>query len=241
MAVAKSPSRMTTDERRQAILDAVRKVFAEKGFHGATTRELAEVSGVSEALLFKHFPTKEAIYNEVQQALWQEITSQDLERLMNLPASTESLVALVRYLVARILQCKTVVPPTGPTYMEQLMLRSLLEDGSFARGMLKRFEQTWVTKFVECVSAAREEGTLVEMAVPDGFRGWLVHDMAVMTMIQMLPDPPAAGHGLDRDQLIRHSVSFALRGIGLRDDVVRALNPPGAALGFPTSPEEARP
>ena len=49
-----------------AIVKAVKKVFAEKGFDGTTTRELAVSAGVSEALLFKHFPSKESLYAAMQ-------------------------------------------------------------------------------------------------------------------------------------------------------------------------------
>src|SRR5258708_30190837 len=54
--------RLSAEERREAITDAARAIFAEKGFHGTTTRELAQAASVSEALLFQHFPNKEAIY-----------------------------------------------------------------------------------------------------------------------------------------------------------------------------------
>ena len=62
----KSVKKLTGDERRAAIIKAVQQVFAEKGFDGTTTRELAVAAGVSEALLFKHFPNKEALYSAMQ-------------------------------------------------------------------------------------------------------------------------------------------------------------------------------
>ena len=58
----RSNGRLSGGERRQAIADAVRGVFADKGFDGTTTRELAKAAGVSEALLYKHFPSKESLY-----------------------------------------------------------------------------------------------------------------------------------------------------------------------------------
>src|ERR1043165_7671398 len=105
MNVTRPQSRMSTDERRAAILQAVRKVFAEKGFHGSTTRELAEAAGVSEALLFKHFPSKDVLYEEVQQATWDDISREDVGRLMSLPPSTATLVVLVHYLISKIQNC----------------------------------------------------------------------------------------------------------------------------------------
>lgn len=54
--------RLSSRERRQAIVEAVKRVFAEKGFEGTTTRELAQAAKVSEGLLFKHFPSKKSLY-----------------------------------------------------------------------------------------------------------------------------------------------------------------------------------
>ncbi len=55
-------SRMTAGGRREQILHDSMKIFAEKGFRGTTTREIAQHLGISEALMFKYFPSKEALY-----------------------------------------------------------------------------------------------------------------------------------------------------------------------------------
>jgi AcrR family transcriptional regulator len=49
------------EETRERILNAARDVIGRKGKRGATTREIAEVAGVNEATLFRHFGTKEAL------------------------------------------------------------------------------------------------------------------------------------------------------------------------------------
>src|SRR5580692_8202400 len=49
------------EETRERILSAAREVIAKKGKRGATTREIADVAGVNEATLFRHFGTKEAL------------------------------------------------------------------------------------------------------------------------------------------------------------------------------------
>src|SRR3954451_23348126 len=55
-------TRMTSEERRSSIVDAACKLFAEKGFRGTTTRELAANVGVTEPVLYEHFKTKGDLY-----------------------------------------------------------------------------------------------------------------------------------------------------------------------------------
>ena len=54
--------RLSARDRRQQILEVASGIFARKGYDGATTREIAEEAGVNEALLFRHFPTKDNLY-----------------------------------------------------------------------------------------------------------------------------------------------------------------------------------
>jgi AcrR family transcriptional regulator len=56
------PARLSAIDRRQQILEVASGLFARKGYQGTTTREIAEEAGVNEALLFRHFPSKENLY-----------------------------------------------------------------------------------------------------------------------------------------------------------------------------------
>ncbi|HTU81310.1 MAG TPA: TetR/AcrR family transcriptional regulator [Candidatus Acidoferrales bacterium] len=69
------------EETRERILLAAREVMAKKGKRGSTTREIADVAGVNEATLFRHFGTKEALIVAVAQhfcgyATLREVASQ---------------------------------------------------------------------------------------------------------------------------------------------------------------------
>src|SRR5262245_65853314 len=54
-------TRLAAGDRRSQLLAKALEIFAEQGFHGTPTRELAKHAGVSEALVFHHFPTKDAL------------------------------------------------------------------------------------------------------------------------------------------------------------------------------------
>ncbi len=53
------------ERTRQAIIEAGLRLFSEKGFNGATTREIAKDAGIAEITLFRHFQTKESLFEEV--------------------------------------------------------------------------------------------------------------------------------------------------------------------------------
>jgi TetR/AcrR family transcriptional regulator len=62
---ANSTGRMHAGQRRRQLLDAALEVFSHKGFGGTTTKEIAAAAGVTEAIIFRHFPSKTALYTAV--------------------------------------------------------------------------------------------------------------------------------------------------------------------------------
>jgi TetR/AcrR family transcriptional regulator len=62
---ALSPIPADGDDVRRRILDAAEAVFAERGYAGATTREMAARAGIGKRMLFYYFPNKAALYRTV--------------------------------------------------------------------------------------------------------------------------------------------------------------------------------
>jgi len=56
---------MTGDARREQILRTAVDLFSRKGFKGTTTKEIATAAGVSEAMVFRHFENKDALYGAI--------------------------------------------------------------------------------------------------------------------------------------------------------------------------------
>lgn len=57
--------RMKGDKRREQILQTAVNLFSQRGFKGTTTKEIARVAGVSEAMVFRHFVTKDELYGAI--------------------------------------------------------------------------------------------------------------------------------------------------------------------------------
>jgi AcrR family transcriptional regulator len=56
---------LTSEERRKRIVLGAMEAFSRSGFKGTRSRDLAAAAGVSEALIFKHFPNKRAIQKAI--------------------------------------------------------------------------------------------------------------------------------------------------------------------------------
>src|SRR5438445_902892 len=121
--------RMTSDLRRQLILGAARRCFARNGFAGTTTKSVAAAAAISEGLLFKHFPSKAALFAEI---LAEECEADpELAHLLHQAPSTTALVELMRAMARHFLTV-TDGPDQEEAQRLRLMVTSHLEDGEFA-------------------------------------------------------------------------------------------------------------
>lgn len=62
LSQARGTHKSSGRERQASIIAAAAALFAQKGFNGTTTKEIAKTAGISEALLYRYFPTKRALY-----------------------------------------------------------------------------------------------------------------------------------------------------------------------------------
>lgn len=79
--------RMPQESRRKVIIEQAIRFFAEKGF-GATTRELAQRIGVTQPLLFQHFPTKTHLVAAVFDCLFERMSGRDWRTALDAGSGT---------------------------------------------------------------------------------------------------------------------------------------------------------
>ena len=59
---ASAAIRMSAKGRRQQLIETALRLFSQKGFRGTTTKEIAQAAGVTEAIIFRHFKSKDDLY-----------------------------------------------------------------------------------------------------------------------------------------------------------------------------------
>ena len=57
--------RLTAEERRQSILDAANQVFGDHGYEHVRIDDIATAAGISKALIYEHFSSKQELYIEL--------------------------------------------------------------------------------------------------------------------------------------------------------------------------------
>jgi AcrR family transcriptional regulator len=208
--------RMTSDLRRQLILGAAKRCFARNGFAGTTTKSVAAAAAISEALLFKHFPSKAALYAEI---LAEECEADpDLAQLLGQEPSTTALVELIRNMVRYFLQIGDGLDEQEAQRL-RLMVTSHLEDGEFARLLYAKIGDLIGPMFTASLESAVAAGDATRIAGDPLNLFWFAHHTALTAMLTRLPTVPCLTYGKP-DELERQLCEFLLRGIGLNEAAI---------------------
>jgi TetR/AcrR family transcriptional regulator, transcriptional repressor of aconitase len=207
---------MTSDLRRQLILSAAKRCFARYGFAGTTTKSIAAAAAISEGLLFKHFPSKSALYAEI---LAEECEADPaLHRLLELEPSTETLVVLIREMV-RHFQHISDVPDQQEAQRVRLMITSHLDDGEFARLIYEKIGDLIGPVFTASLEQAVAAGDASRVGREPLNLFWFAHHTVLMAALSQLPAVPCLTYGNAAD-VERQLCQFILRGIGLNEAAI---------------------
>jgi AcrR family transcriptional regulator len=209
--------RLTPKERRALFLSAARKVFAEKGLDGASTREIAREASVSEGLLYRYFASKDVLHAEVLRQIAKE-QEHSFAVVGDLPPSSHNLIErIVRYLSL----CLSTGEDRPSVEHYRFMLRSFAGSGDYARLAFERAMRRSAPDFGDAMAAARAAGDLAGDMTPRN-ANWFVEHVGIMLIFGHLPEQPVIRYSGDKEKLLRDAVRFCARGIGLSDAAIDA-------------------
>jgi AcrR family transcriptional regulator len=212
-------TRLDSDERRKAIVTAAVPLFARKGFAGTTTRELAEAAGISEALLFRHFPSKQLLYREILRLGCEGDPA--LEQLAGLQPSTATLVFMVRFMVRRFLLGSESERAEIELRL-RLVLHSFLEDGVYARELFETISDRVIPLFAASIEAATAAGDIAPQRISAANQFWFAQHVTAMLAFATLPGQSCMPYQGTLDALVEEASTFILRGFGMSDAAIAA-------------------
>lgn len=210
-------ARLPANDRKEAILAAATPLFARNGRSGTTTKAVAVAAGISEALLFRHFPSKDVLYAQLEQHCVQaQVVGHDL--LDGATPSTATLVTGVAALVQAVFP--GIGDPQAHDDTKRLVTASFLSDGRFAADFLDRHVRPWVDLFAQCLDAARAAGDMQNGAYAGKAELWFVHHLANTLHLVALSRTSIIDYEMNQAELTASAVMFLLRGLGLTDRAI---------------------
>lgn len=206
--------RLPAKERRTLILDKARAIFAQCGYEAARTQDIARQSGVSEALMYRHFPSKEVLYRAVlrdvirdQDASYEKLSLQEFNGR-----------ALVRNLHAYF---SIVVDPAEIRIREgfRLLLASLVGDTNFATLVYRRAHRLMHHRISTALRNAREAGDVVGRQISVTNTSLFTEHVGTVLNVLVTKAERSPYEG-DTNELVRDAVWFCCRAVGFTDDAI---------------------
>jgi TetR/AcrR family transcriptional regulator len=118
---------MTGNDRRNQLIEVAIDLFSRKGFGGTTTKEIAAAAGVTEAIIFRHFATKQDLYKAILDSnCGTENTEAWMVEIRKLMDRNDD-EAIFRSLITALINWKRQDPR-----FERLMLHAALEGNELA-------------------------------------------------------------------------------------------------------------
>lgn len=179
--MARPPKKLAQDTR-QKTLEAALLLFADKGYFGASMRQIARAVGVRESALYHHFPSKQGILD----ALIKELGPGKVQRLGNL-SLPEALDREGARLLLRTTARSLFEDMAKPD--EQAFLRFMLREGARLEGAGVASPQAQFQKLRKSIAALFEElmrRKLVRRADPPTVALAFMGPMMALRMIHLV-------------------------------------------------------
>jgi len=164
---------MTGEDRRSEILRVAMQLFSQRGFRGTTTKEIALAAGVSEAMVFRHFATKEQLYSAIldQKACLHE--TMDPLHIVNEALARKDDRAVFEGLALDALNQHDCDPQ-----FHRLLLHSALEEHELATMFWEKFVKRVYRILSKYIRERQREGAMVDvdpLVVVRAFIGMIIH------------------------------------------------------------------
>jgi AcrR family transcriptional regulator len=136
----------TEKDLSQKILETAKNLFAEKGYHGMSMREISDALGVSKAALYYYFKDKEELFLEILKIYLEEMSAV-LDRISVEPISgAEKIRRFVEYVL------------TQPTEQRATIRLASQEINQLSPETRKTFGLIYQDKFIKKIQAILQEG-----------------------------------------------------------------------------------
>ena len=144
--------RMSGEERREQIILIAVELFAAKGFAGVTTREIAAAAGINEATIYKHFASKEDLFDAVI-VYYADIVGAKIDETFTSEGDDyrKKMLTTARYFIEFISKDQNIM---------RIMLYSGLQGHPFAEKYFRAIGQRVFSIIQDAISQAQASGAI---------------------------------------------------------------------------------
>jgi TetR/AcrR family transcriptional regulator len=148
---------MSGEDRRRQLIEVAIDLFSQRGFSGTTTREIACAAGVTEAIIFRHFATKQDLYAAILDHTRAAVADEKWLAEVQSRMDRDDDAGLFRLIVSSILD----IHRTEPRF-ERLMLHASLEGHELAVMHRNQIMATIGARFREYIERRQRAGAMRE-------------------------------------------------------------------------------
>ena len=166
-------ARMAGGERRLQILRLAVRLFSQRGFRGTTTKEIALAAGVSEAMVFRHFATKEELYSAIIDHKACSGDERDPYQIVAEAIGRKDDRAVFEQLALDALMQNECDPD-----FQRLLLHSALEDHKLAHMFWEKFVRRVYAFLGDYIRQRQRDGAMIQiepLVIVRAFVGMVIH------------------------------------------------------------------
>ena len=200
---------MAGEERKLQILRVAMRLFSQCGFSGTTTRKIAQASGVSEAMVFRHYANKEELYAAILDHKACSTPLGDPRELVADAIARKDDRAVFEGLALGMLEVHEL---DGD--FQRLLLHSALEEHDLSRMFWERTVLPFYEFLGDYVRQRQNDGAFREVEpkiVVRAFLGMMIHH----SLNNNLWDKPRRLLNISNQEAAREFTDILLRGIQL--------------------------
>jgi TetR/AcrR family transcriptional regulator len=216
--------RLHAADRQRQLLEVALTIFSRRGFKGATTKEIAAAAGVTEAIIFQHFPSKEALYSAVldlhldtdEEQKWMAEINDCMER-----SDDEGLFRSFMRRILHSYRCNTA--------LQRVILFAALEGHEQGLIRLQKQFAPVIERLLEYIAQRQRRGAFIKCdshAILFLFGG-MAHQYGLLTRIFHAPIPDVPDERMSElfTQILMHGVRGNPSGGTQRSKKQRPANP----------------
>ena len=198
---------MNAEDRKLQILRVAVSLFSQRGFGGTTTKEIAQAAGVSEAMVFRHFATKQELYSEILDHKACSGDSMNPEQMVAEALKQKDDRAVFEQLALGALDHHECDPE-----FQRLLMYAALERHELAEMFFEKFVRRVYELLGGYISERQRDGAMVEVdpaIVVRSFIGMIIHH----SINNNLWDPNRRLLKISNEDAAKHFTDILLHGI----------------------------